>query len=165
MGLAHYFYAIMVPTTPFLLPLARLIILGALLNALGLVASLRAQAPVAQAVLKAHVQRLDAMVRRDTIDLAPRLADELQYRHSNGLLEDKRLHIQNVGKGAIVYQRFTPLEEPKVTRYGRVSLLTGVLRVEGLYQGTAFDVKLAFSAFYVKRKKRWLLAAWQSTKL
>lgn len=155
----------MIQTKRFPFSLARLVMAAVFFWTFFLVASLRAQSPTPEPLLKAHAQRLDAMVRRDTIDLASRLADELRYRHSNGLLEDKRLHIQNVGKGAIVYQRFTPLEAPQVMHYGRTALISGVLRVEGLYQGTAFDVNLAFSAFYVKRKKRWLLAAWQSTKL
>ncbi|MFN4081358.1 MAG: nuclear transport factor 2 family protein [Saprospiraceae bacterium] len=110
-------------------------------------------------------RRFELMRARDTLSLARVLHPGLYYLHSNGLAEDYRLHLQQVGSGAIQYARMEVLDR-QIRRMGRRAFVNGKLRVSGQYQLRDFDIKLQYSATYERyRSKIWRLLYWQSTKL
>lgn len=125
---------------------------------------LSAQGKRVQSLLDAERARFEAMTRRDTTALRQMLAEELTYVHSNGLRESKAEHLSNIAKGRIVYQEMVPIET-QVRRYGKVGLITGVVRVGGLYEDRRFELRLRYTSAYVRKGGKWRLVAWQSGSL
>ncbi len=116
------------------------------------------------AVLQDEERRFAAMMRRDTVELSKWLSDDLVYRHSNGLLEDKRSHMKAIAAGALHYERIER-DSAYVQRFGRLALVNGVVRVSGRLEQRPFAVRLAYLAAYRKSRGRWQLLRWQSTRL
>ncbi len=123
-----------------------------------------AQSSKNAAVLRDELQRFDAMTRRDTAALRKWLSDDLIYRHSNGLLEDRRSHLEAIASGVLVYEHIAR-DSAQVHRYGRTAIVNGIARVRGRLQQTPFEVRLSYLAIYRKKGGRWQLLRWQSTRL
>lgn len=115
-------------------------------------------------VLKKESDRFAAMTSRDTAALRGLLHDDLIYIHSNALMESKAQHIAAIASGRLVYQKMTP-ENVKIRRYGKTALTDGTLQVKGLLNGTAFELRLAYTAVYRKKRGHWRLLNWQSTRI
>lgn len=127
-------------------------------------AALLAQSKSEQGVLTTETVRFEAMMRFDTAALRPMLAEDLLYIHSNALEEDKTAHLNAISSRKIVYADMQR-EQSKVYLYGKTALVTGILHVGGTYKDTPFDVRLRYTAVYRKKRGKWLLLHWQSTKL
>jgi ketosteroid isomerase-like protein len=126
-------------------------------------AELPAQSKKVQSLLAAEQARFEAMEEKDTAALRLLLTEELTYVHSNGLVEGLTEHLQNIVTGRIVYAEMIPVEH-QARRYGRVGLITGVVAVNGMYEGKSFEVKLRYTSVYLRRQGRWQLLAWQSVR-
>jgi ketosteroid isomerase-like protein len=126
--------------------------------------SLGAQNAKTDVVLSIEKTRLDAMVQRDTNKLQQLLADDLLYIHSNALKEDKKEHIRSIASGKIVYQRMER-EDATVRKYGKTAVVSGAIKVKGLFSGNPFDLKMLYTAIYRKNKSGWQLVHWQTTRL
>ena len=109
-------------------------------------------------------QRFEAMTEKNVEFLDGVLADELTYGHSNGLIESREDHLRNITSGDITYLEMEPLEMD-VRSFRRSAVITGLLRVKGLYRGKEFDIRLRYTDVYQKQKGRWRLVAWQSVKV
>ncbi|MFY7862002.1 MAG: nuclear transport factor 2 family protein [Chitinophagales bacterium] len=108
--------------------------------------------------------RFSKMVDRDTNFLKEKIDPNLFYIHSNGLIETKTDHIQNIIDQTIRYQKFEILEA-NYARYEDHLLGRGLVKVLGVYKGTEFTVFLRFSNEYKKTNGKWRLLYWQSTKV
>lgn len=117
-----------------------------------------------QSILRDEDRRFQAMMYRDTVALSSWLSDNLLYRHSNGLLEDKQRHLQAIAAGTLVYERIER-DSAHVERYGRMAMVNGVARVAGRLEQAPFQVRLSYLAVYRKKGARWQLIRWQSTRL
>ena len=126
-------------------------------------ASLSAQSIGAQ-VLDAEQARFDAMIAKDTVALERMLSKDLVYVHSNALKENKQDHIRSVASGKIVYQEMTHSEN-RVRIYRKIAINTGAIKVKGIISGNPFDVKMLYTAVYQKKKGRWQLLSWQTTRI
>lgn len=115
-----------------------------------------------EALLSAEKARFQAQIDRDTDLLAELLHHDLYYLHSNGLAESKADFIASVRTAKIVYQQMIPSQQI-IRRYRKTAILTGLLRVSGLYEGSPFEVELYYSSVYLKNKRSWSLVSWQST--
>ena len=109
--------------------------------------------------------RFQAQVDQDTTLIRALVSEDLEYIHSNGLIETDDDFVASVASGKIVYGAMTPVSQPTVKRYGKTAVLTGVIGVAGSYKGTAFDIQLQYTSVYRKRRGKWLLVNWQSLKL
>jgi ketosteroid isomerase-like protein len=114
------------------------------------------------AILANEHLRFQAQINQDTAILTHLLHDDLYYLHSNGLAESKAEFIKSVSTAKIVYQQMTP-QQQYIRRYGKTALLTGLLQVSGLYEGSPFDVELYYTSVYLRKKGSWYLVSWQST--
>ena len=123
-----------------------------------------AQTKAHQKIAALEQQRFQAMMQKDVAFLENVLADNVTYAHSNGLVENKRQHLENVGSGNITYQQME-VEENNLRLYKKTAVNNGIIHVKGLYKGTPFQVRLGYTNVYVKEKRQWRLAAWQSVKL
>lgn len=109
-------------------------------------------------------QRFEAMTTKNTAALEVMLSDQLTYTHSNGLMEDKQQHLENIRTGKLQYRSIQP-EEMKLSFYRRAVVGTGIVNVNGILNEKEFSIRLRYTDVYVKEKGRWRLAAWQSLKL
>lgn len=109
-------------------------------------------------------QRFEAMTTKNTAALEVMLSDQLTYTHSNGLIEDKQQHLENIRTGKLQYRSIQP-EEMKLRFYRRTVVGTGIVNVTGVLNEKEFSIQLCYTDVYVKQKGKWRLAAWQSLKL
>jgi ketosteroid isomerase-like protein len=123
-----------------------------------------AQSKTEQKILDSELRRFEAMTRKDTLALRDLLADDLVYLHSNTLTESKKEHISNIGTGYLIYEKMTR-EQAKVRRYGKVALINGVVQVKGILKEKTFEMRLAYTAVYMKKGRTWRLVNWQSTRV
>lgn len=123
-----------------------------------------AQSKSAKSVLAAESARFSAMTRGDTLALQTMLADDLVYVHSNALTENKSQHLRAIASRKLVYQNMER-QDARVRFYGKTALVNGNLKVSGILNGNAFDVKLLYVAVYRKKRTSWKLVYWQSTKV
>jgi len=121
----------------------------------------QAQSKKAERLRQIELQRFEAMSARDTARLSEMLSDDLTYTHSNGLTENKSDHLHNIAAGKIVYQHMES-EKMKIRVKGKAAVITGVVHVQGLYQGNEFDIRLSYTNAYFKERGKWKLVAWQS---
>ncbi len=115
-------------------------------------------------VLTDEGRRFAAMTSRDTAALRGMLHDDLIYIHSNNLTENKAQHIAAIGSGRLVYKEMTS-ESVNLRRYGKTALTNGTVQVKGILNGTPFEVRLAYTAVYRKKRGHWRLLNWQSTRI
>ncbi len=134
------------------------------LSLLGSIAILFGQSNNTRTVLAVEQARFDAMIQSDTIKLETLLDKKLLYIHSNGLKETKKDHIRSIGTRKIVYQQMNRAEN-SIRFFGKTAISAGVIQVKGILSGTPFDVRMLYTAIYRKRKHKWLLVNWQSTRL
>jgi hypothetical protein len=115
------------------------------------------------AVFDAESARFRAQVEKDGVALQTLLDDDLYYLHSNGLIENKQDFITSVSGGKIVYSQMTASEH-RIRLYGKTAVLYGLVMVRGEYKGEPFDIGLYYTSVYRKKRGKWLLVNWQSTK-
>jgi hypothetical protein len=108
--------------------------------------------------------RFDLMIKADTLALRRYLAEELEYTHSNGIVEDKPAHLGSIGARHTVYRSLEP-SEFRYRRYGSTLVGTGRVQSRGELAGTPFDVVLRVGTVHVWRDGRWQLVMWQSTRV
>ncbi len=115
------------------------------------------------AILDSEAQRFKAQVEQNTDALQLLLHDDLYYLHSNGLVETKADFITSVQSGKITYQEMYPVES-RLRRFGKTAVVTGLVKVRGLYKGQSFNIGLYYTSVYRKERGRWQLLNWQSTR-
>ncbi len=108
--------------------------------------------------------RFEAMVKQDLEALERMLDPTLTYTHSNGLVESRADHLDHIRTGYIVYRAIRPLEM-EMRLYGKTAVGTGVVRVDGRFNGRDFQIRLRYTDVYVKRPGGWKLVAWHSVKV
>ena len=134
--------------------------------ALGLTAARGAvaQSPVDTAVRTAEARRFAAMMRADTTELGRYLAEELAYTHSNALFETRAAHLDAIASKRTIYESIAPVEMA-YRLFGDAVVGTGTVKSKGSIGGTAFDVTLRVTTVHLRRGGKWLLVAWQSTRV
>ncbi len=128
------------------------------------ICTLNAQSKKAEQVLLQEAHRFEAMIRADTAALKPMLAEELVYVHSNTLKENKLEHLTAIATHKLVYQKMDR-ELANVRFYGKTALVNGTLKVLGILNGNAFEVRLLYVAVYRKKQRMWQMVHWQSTRI
>ena len=117
-----------------------------------------------QSILELQKKRFEATVKQDSTLLNDLISNDLYYIHSNGLIENKEQHIQAILNKKIVYQSFDYQGEPSILERKKIQIINGKVLVKGLYAGSPFVTNLIFTAIYERRKNKWQLLRWQSTK-
>lgn len=128
------------------------------------VCSFHAKCQTDQLILQTNQARFAAMISADTAQLSIMLHPDLMYIHSNGLIETKLQHLDNIKSGKLIYKTITSSNE-KVRKKGKVVLLNGQLNAAGTLNEKDFEVRLLYTAVYLRTKRKWTLWSWQSTGL
>lgn len=127
------------------------------------------QASAQQSKAEAQINELEkrrfaAQVGKDAATLNQILADDLVYVHSSGTVENKAEFVANVLAGKLVYGKIE-VERAQVRFFGSVAVVTGTANMEVSAQGKAQTLRLHYTDVYAKRKGRWQMVSWQSTRL
>lgn len=109
-------------------------------------------------------RRFKAMTEGDVAALEPILADELTYTHASGWTENKAEFIETIRSLKLRYLSIQPANE-KVRSYGATAVGTGRATFKVRLEGEEETIPLRFTEIYVRRRGRWQLVAWQSTRL
>jgi ketosteroid isomerase-like protein len=117
-----------------------------------------------QEVLQSDTDRFDAMVKADVTALDRLLAPEVNIIHSHARIDDKEAFIFEIKSGSTKYQKIIPTER-KARVMGTLAIVTGVAAMRGVERGQNLDVTVRYTGVHAKRDGRWLLVAWQATRL
>lgn len=112
----------------------------------------------------AERQRFEAMTHQDVAALDTLLDDELDYVHTGGSLESRQQFIDAIRKRTLVYESIAP-SEVRVRVYDGLALAIGrsEMRVRTASGVSSFGIR--FTEVYVRREGRWLLTAWEATRV
>jgi len=115
-------------------------------------------------VRAAERQRFEAMVRQDVAALDTLLDEDLTYVHTDGEMQSKSELIELIRSRRLVYESIEP-SEVHVRVYDGVAIATGLsqMRVRSATGVSSFLIR--FTEAYVHREGRWLLAAWEATRV
>jgi len=104
------------------------------------------------------------MMRQDVVALDTLLDDELDYIHTGGDLQSRSQFIDMIKKQTLVYESIAP-SDVKVRVYNGLALSTGrsQMRVRSSAGVSSFGIR--FTEVYVRRDGRWLLTAWEATRV
>lgn len=111
----------------------------------------------------AEERRWTAQLESDTAALEELLADELQYTHSNGLVDTKRSYVDGIANKVFDY-RSAERTDVALRVVGDVALFTGRVKMHVVVNETR-DAHLdtRYSAVWVNRDGAWQFLCWQST--
>lgn len=116
-------------------------------------------------ITESEDMRFQAQIAQDTAALKNLLTDDLMYIHSNGLTETKSDFLHSITTGNITYKTMQPEAGRAIRTYGKTGISNGIVHATGLLNGNPFDIKLRYTAVYVKQRGKWRLASWQSTRV
>jgi hypothetical protein len=141
-----------------------LLVLGLVVAGPGLSAQGRPPSPTQEALLQTNAIRFEAMIGHDLRTLDTLLAPELSYIHSDGVLESKAEFLATLKEGRLHYQAIEP-DEPEVRVYGEAGVVTGRSRMQVKVGAEVVRLMIRFTALYRREGTRWVLAAWQATRV
>jgi hypothetical protein len=112
----------------------------------------------------AERQRFQAMMMQDVGALDTLLDEELTYVHTGGELDSKSEFLDLIRSRRLVYESISPSDVQVRVRDG-VAIATGLsqMRVRSATGVSSFGIR--FTEVYVRRGGRWLLTAWEATRL
>jgi ketosteroid isomerase-like protein len=108
--------------------------------------------------------RFRAMVANDLDKLAPLLADDLVYVHTDGVVESKTEFLQSLRTGTRRYVSIEP-NDVRVRTYGNTAVATGQFRAKVISNGADREFDARYTAIYRASGKGWQLVSWQSTRM
>ncbi len=115
-------------------------------------------------VRTAERQRFEAMMSQNVAALDTLLDEDLTYVHTDGEIQSKPEFIDLIRSRRLVYESIAP-SEVHVQVYDGVATATGLsqMRVRSATGASSFGIR--FTEVYIRREGRWLLAAWQATRV
>jgi hypothetical protein len=119
------------------------------------------------AVSEVHLaerQRFEAMMSQDVAALDTLLDDELTYVDTGGDLQSRPQFIDMIQRQTLAYESIAP-SQVRVRVYDGLALATGRSRVRVRNASGVSTFGIRFKEVYVRRGGRWLLTAWEATRL
>ncbi|HZF10863.1 MAG TPA: nuclear transport factor 2 family protein [Thermoanaerobaculia bacterium] len=112
-----------------------------------------------------ELQRFATMVKGDTAVLERVLGDDLTYTHSTGAVDTKASFLASLQSGKLRYLALKPDGVEARVYAGAAAVVTGRIEMRVVSDGKEVTFPARFTSVYAKRHGRWLLVAWQSTRL
>jgi hypothetical protein len=117
-------------------------------------------------VLAAEDGRFAAMTSANTVELGAWLADDLEYVHSTGKVENREQFLASIAGGTLRYLEIAPLERRVVMLGHDSALVRGHGRIVAMASGTRLDMEIRYLAVYgLVGDGRWRLRSWQSLRM
>ena len=112
----------------------------------------------------AELSRFQAQVKVDQRALGLLLDDDLEYVHSNGVVDSKASFIESLVKGTRDYVATTANIE-SVRIFGNVAIIRGTAKITVNEGGKPLDLDLGYTDFWVWKDGRWQMTAWRSARM
>ncbi len=119
---------------------------------------------VAAAVRALELRRFALLAAGDHEAMAPLLADDLVYTHSNGRVDTKASYLAPLRAGTTRYVEYRPIELT-VRVHGTAAILVGRAQARALVSGEERRSDVRFTDVWLFRDGNWQMVAWQSTRL
>jgi hypothetical protein len=117
------------------------------------------------AMLVQALDRLEkALVEKDEEAVAGLMHPEMRFGHSNGWVQTREDALADMRSGALVYGGFRR-EAVRVTVEGKRGFIQEWVAVQGVRNGTAFDIRIFVLQHWIRTRKGWQLLIRQSAKL
>ncbi len=117
------------------------------------------------AVLAAEDARFAAMVAADPQAMRRWFADDLQYVHSTGVVEDREQLIASIVDRKLQYLAIEPSARGVVFQGADAAFVQGVAHIKARSGDKALDFQARYLAVYGLQDGAWRLRAWQSLRL
>ena len=112
----------------------------------------------------AQHERFEAMVHGDVAALDTLLDDDLSYVHTGGDLQTRSQFINTIKKQELIYESISP-RDVRVRVYDGLALATGRSDMHVRNSAGLNIFSIRFTEVYVRRDGRWLLTAWEATRI
>jgi hypothetical protein len=109
-------------------------------------------------VLRLENERVQALLRGDTVALDRVYSDDYTVMSTIGLVKNKADVMQDFKSGNLKYESFT-LDECKVRIYGNTAVVTGLSTQKARDKGQDISGQFYFTRVYVKQSGRWQIVA------
>jgi hypothetical protein len=116
-----------------------------------------------EVVLSLETQRLDAMVKADSVFLDRVFADDLTYAHSNGVMHSKAELMGLLSAGRMDYVSIHP-DNLTVRVYQSAAVVMGMADIAVSTGEDVVAIAIRFTSVYVMEGDSWRLVAYQSTR-
>jgi CRISPR/Cas system-associated protein endoribonuclease Cas2 len=123
-----------------------------------------AQTPAEKFVNAFSLKKNSWLIEKQYDSLRSMLDKRCLYIHSNGWTQSADDVVKDLQSGKMVYNKIT-ITESQVRQFESMAIVTGKGRFEGKVDNKPFELTLAFTEVYVKRKESWKLVSRQSAKL
>jgi ketosteroid isomerase-like protein len=114
-------------------------------------------------LVKAISDLRKALLEKDSVTVTRLLADDVQYGHSNGLVETKSMFISAMMTGKIKYFSLVPSEEV-IRMYGKTAIVRNNLKAAIFYEGKDLNLDMKVVQVWQRSANGWQLADRQSVK-
>ena len=104
----------------------------------------------------------NALIAKDSASLDDLLASDVNYGHTNGLIQTKSELIRSVVSKEQDYKNIVP-SDMKIRIYDNTAIVTMKSSVSMNYQGKPLDMQMYITLVWIKKNK-WQLVARQSVK-
>jgi hypothetical protein len=119
----------------------------------------------AEKFVKAFSERKNSwLIQKNTDSLKNMLDRRCLYIHSNGWSQNADEVVKDLQSGKMVYKTIT-ITESEARQFESMVIVTGKGKFTGMVNDKAFDLQLAFTEVYVKRKDGWKLVSRHSNKI
>jgi hypothetical protein len=116
------------------------------------------------ALVKALDQLEQALVDRNEVVAGRLMHDNMRFGHSNGWVQTRADALADMRSGSLVYGGFRR-EAVRVTVEGNRGFIQEWVAVNGVRNGTAFDIRIFVLQHWIRTRKGWQLLIRQSAKL
>jgi ketosteroid isomerase-like protein len=116
-----------------------------------------------KAILAIDNERDNALIERNLATLDRVLGDDLTYIHASGLLESKAEFLEDLKSNK---RRYISIRnsDARVRMVNGVALITARSEIRVVHEGKESDLSLRVTEVYAKRKAKWQLIAYQSSR-
>ena len=104
-----------------------------------------------------------SLIAKDSVSLMSLIADDVNYGHTNGLIQTKAQLIRSVMSGDQDYKKIEP-SDMIVRIYENTSVVTMKSKVSMVFHGKPLDMDMFVTLTWVKMNGDWKLVARQSVK-
>jgi hypothetical protein len=124
-----------------------------------------AQDEIKEEVLAFERERVKATLTANTGELEQMLAEEVIWIHSSGKRDNKATYIQAIAEGKARYKTMS-IEHSEARIYDKIAITNGILEFESILpDNTISKVRTTFTSVYRKKKGKWQVISWQTTRL
>jgi hypothetical protein len=124
-----------------------------------------AQSKKEKEIIEAENIRYAAMISLDTAVLQKVIAEDVEYIHSNGLLDTKKSFIESVYTKNLVHRKIDIKSQKVRFPDKKVAIVTGTCTYDIIYKAQEMKLDFFYTNMYVKRKGEWILINRQTSKM